>query len=234
MKFYLLTDRIQDRKVNLRQSQWQLTKVLRRYFFLLENFGQPGPWPWFGQDTPHTEDEIVIGAILTQNTNWGNVEKALANLRENKANSLEAVYSLGKRDLNRLKQLIRSSGFYNQKGERLFSAAKFIIENYRNLKKLSSLPLWKVREQLLSIKGIGEETADTILLYAAEKPIFVIDAYTRKFIDEYFKAEQSLFSRRKMVPYGNLQKFFMDNLPTNVKLFQDYHALIVKWGKEKS
>lgn len=233
VKFYLLTDRIQDRKVNLKQSQWQLTEVLRRYFFLVEKFGDPGPWPWFGKDKPHTKDEVVIGAVLTQNTNWGNVEKALDNLRKNRASSLRAIYQLGKRDLNHLKQLIRPSGFYNQKGERLFSLSKFIIENYKSLDNFFKLPIQKARKLLLSLKGVGEETADTILLYAGEKPIFVIDAYTRMFVEKYFGKEPSLLGRIKMVPYESLQKFFMDNLPADIKLFQDYHALIVRWAKMK-
>ncbi len=233
VNFYHLRDCLLDRKVVLEKSQWWPTKVLRRYFYLLKKFGSPGLWPWFSNDNPHTKEEIVIGSILTQNTQWVNVEKALKNLRKRKINSLSAIYQLGKKDLSSLKQLIRPSGFYHQKGERLFALTKFIIEDYRGLKKLSQLPLKSIRERLLSVKGIGEETADTILLYALEKPIFVIDAYTRRFVDEYFKKEISLNNNQiKKISYQPYQKFFMDNLPTNLQLFQDYHALIVRWGKE--
>ncbi len=234
VKFYLRGNRVQDRKVDLKKCLWQPTKVLRMYFFLLEKFGPPGPWPWFCDDQPHTKEEIVIGAILTQNTNWRNAQKAIDNLRKNKINSLAAVYQLGKKDLNRLKQLIRPSGFYNQKGERLFSLTKFIIDNYKNLENFFKLSEKKARDKLLSIKGIGEETADTILLYAGDKPVFIIDTYTERFVDKYFKDLPSFSDRAKMVNYEFLQKFFMDNLPANLKLFQDYHALIIRWGKIKT
>lgn len=232
VKFYHLSEGNNDRKVDLKNSQWQPTKVLKFYFILLKKFGNPGPWPWFNKGNQHTKEEIVIGAILTQNTSWSNVEKALNNLRKNKINSLKAIYLLAKKNLNQLKKLIRPSGFYNQKAERLFSFCEFIINNYKNLENFFKLSLKKAREKLLSIKGIGEETADNILLYAGEKPIFVIDAYTIKFVKKYLNRELSLFEEIKKIQYQTLQRFFMDNLPCNIKLFQDYHALIVRWGKE--
>ena len=233
VKFYLLNNHLQDKRVDLKRSQWRPTAVLREYFFLLKKFGHPGPWPWFNQGKKATKEEIVIGAILTQNTNWSNAEKALNNLRVNRLNSLKSIYKLGKKNLNKLKNLIYPSGFYNQKGERLFNLTKFIIENYKSLDNFFKLPIKKARNVLLSLKGIGEETADTILLYAGDKSIFVIDAYTRKFAIHYLKNELSLLDRTKMPPYKILQKFFMDNLPTDTKLYQNYHALIVRWGKEK-
>lgn len=230
--WHFCNDRSVNAIVDLTKCLWQPTKVLWFYFYLLQKFGEPGPWPWFNQGRPATKEEIVISAILTQNTNWRNVEKALDNLRKNKTNSLKAVYQLGRKNLNDLKQLIRPSGFYNQKGERLFGLAKFIIENFKSLDNFFKLSIKKTRELLLSLKGVGEETADTILLYAGCKPIFVIDAYTRKFVKRYFNQEPSFHDQNKIVPYKILQKFFMDNLPAEVKLFQDYHALIVRWGKE--
>lgn len=226
--------------VNLEKHRFRLSKVLKIYFQFLKKFGFPGPWPWFqdrlrrdGQLQPHSKEEIVIGAILTQNTNWRNVEKALNNLRKKKANNLEKIYKLGKNGLDELKKLIRTSGFYNQKAERLWRLSKFIIENYQNLENFFRLPIDKAREKLLSLNGIGEETADTILLYAGKKPIFVIDGYTRRFVEAYLnlKGVPSRHDRTEMVTYEVLQKYFSDNLPLNVKLFQDYHALIVRWGK---
>lgn len=239
--YHLESDRHKMVRVDFKKHLWRPSKILKIYFQLLQKFGEPGPWPWFNQGPPATKEEIVIGAILTQNTNWDNVEKALNNLRKNKANNLQTIYQLGKKDLEFLKKLIRPSGFYNQKGERLFGLTKFIIENYKSLDNFFKLSIKKARNLLLSLKGIGEETADTILLYAGEKPIFVIDAYTKRFLEKYFSKELSFFDRTKMASYQNLQKFFMDNLPrpsrraglpADVKLFQDYHALIVRWGKE--
>lgn len=227
-------NRCQSSKVDLEKSLWKPTKILEYYFYLLKKFGNPGPWPWFNQGVKHTKEEIAIGAILTQNTNWRNVEKALNNLRKNQANSLEKIYQLGRNDLDELKKLIRPSGFYNQKAERLWRLSKFIVENYKNLDNFFKLSLNEAREKLLSLNGIGKETADTILLYAAEKPIFVIDSYTRRFVSSYFKNISSHHGRAKMINYKIMQKFFMNNLPRNVELYQDYHALIVRWGKVKS
>lgn len=231
VKFYFLSDRFKDRKVDLEKSLWQPTKVLKLYFFLLKKYGDPGPWPWFNQGKKASIDEIIVGAVLTQNTNWNNVEKALDNLRKNKLNKIEKIYWLGKKNLIKLKQLIRPSGFYNQKGEYLFNLSSFLIEKYQGYKNFFKLSLKKARQYLLNIKGIGEETADTILLYAADKPVFVVDRYTIFFARKYFKNVTFLSDRSKMLQQ-NLQKFFMNNLPLNIKLFQDYHALIVRWGKE--
>jgi len=226
-------DRHKKCKVALKKCLWRPTRVLRLYFQLLKKFGFPGPWPWFSQKAKHTKEEIVIGAVLTQNTNWRNVEKALVNLRKRGGNTLFGIYTLGKINFDDLKGLIKPSGFYNQKAERLFNLAKFIIDNYCELQNFFLLSLKEAREKLLSLKGIGRETADTILLYVGEKPIFVIDAYTKKFFQKHFKNLPSFYDRAKIGNYLTLQRFFMDNLPPNTKLFQDYHALIVKWGKTK-
>jgi len=231
-------DRHKKCKVALKKCLWRPTKVLGLYFQLLEKFGFPGPWPWFQSrvrgsegERSHSKEEIVIGAVLTQNTNWYNVEKATANLRKSGGDTLFGIYTLGKINFEDLRNLIKPSGFYNQKAERLFNLAKFIIDSYCELQNFSLLSLKEAREKLLSLKGIGEETADTILLYAAEKPIFVIDNYTKRFFQRYFADLPSFYDRAKMEGYLTLQKFFMDNLPLNTKIFQDYHALIVKWGK---
>lgn len=228
--YHLRHGRCRDGKVDLKKCCWRPTKAMRLYFQLLERFGFPGPWPWFNQGVKHTKGEIVISAVLTQNTSWTNVEKALNNLRRKKANNLEKIYKLGKNGLDELKKLIKPSGFYNQKAERLWCLTKFIVENYKNLDNFFKLSLNETRGKLLSLRGIGQETADTILLYAGEKPIFVIDAYTERFVRAYLKHLPSHHGRFK---YEDRQKFFMDNLPLNIKLFQNYHALIVKWGKRK-
>jgi len=224
-------DRLQRKRVDLDKCLWRPTKVLELYFTLLKRFGFPGPWPWFNQGKRANKEEIVIGSLLTQNTNWRNVEKALENLRKSQANCLEKIYQLGKEDVARLKKLIRPSGFYNQKAERLWRLSKFIMENYGSLTNFFKLSLDEAREKLLSLKGIGQETADTILLYAAKKPIFVVDNYTKRFVGKYLKKVKILAGRSKVASYQILQQFFMDNLPKNTELFQNYHALIVKWGK---
>lgn len=199
------------------------SRILLLYFDLLFRFGEPGRWPWFDNDRPHTKEEIAIGAILAQNTNWRNVQLAISNLRRAGANSLLGIYQMGKTDFAKLAQLIRPSGFYNQKAERLFLFCKFIIKKYKTLARLSRWPTQKIREDLLSLKGIGKETADTILLYSLNKPVFVIDAYTKGFAQKYHLVEN--------LDYNSLQNYFITHLPKNTKLYQDYHALIVRWGK---
>lgn len=211
-------------RVNLAKHLWSPSKVLYLYLLLLSRYGEPGPWPWFGNGPAHTPEEIAIGAILTQNTNWKNVEKALYNLKANRVCTIRELYKLGEKDYAKLKELIRPSGYYNQKAKRLFEFCKFITEQYKNLKPF--LKQRTAREELLALHGIGPETADTILLYAGNQPVFVIDAYTKRFAKYY--------NLTKEASYQNLQKFFMENLPKDAKLFQDYHALIVKWGKSNA
>jgi endonuclease-3 related protein len=211
-------------RVDLDEYLWQPSRCMILYFDLLRQYGEPGPWPWWGKGEPHKSEEIAIGAILTQNTAWRNVEYALSNLKEEKANTIAGVYHMGKKDLKVLKKLIRPSGFYNQKGGRLFNFCKFIIEDYKSLGHFIKLPVEEAREKLLALKGIGEETADTILLYAGNKPIFVVDAYTKRFVKDHNLCKET--------DYDFLQKFFTENLPVNTKLYKDYHALMVQWGKK--
>jgi endonuclease-3 related protein len=234
VEFYLVNGRFQDRiKVNLRKSLWQINEVLRVYFFLLTNFGFPGPWPWFKNGQPSTKEEIVIESILTQNTSWKNVKKAMVDLKKKGLNNLKSIYVFGKQNLEGLKKLIRPAGFFNQKGERLFLLSKFIIEKYGRFENFSKLSLEKARRELLNQKGVGKETADAILLYALEKPIFVIDKYTQRFAEKYFLNSLKKQSDRikTLKSYDLLQKFFMSHLLCNVFLFQNYHALIVEGGK---
>jgi len=208
-------------------------------------YGKPsGQWKLWCK-RPKTEkerEEVLIGAVLTQRTNWKNVQLVMDSLKGAKINFLEDICRTGKR---RLAPLIKPSGFYRVKARYLFSLAKFIVENYGNLEKMRREKLVELRGKLLRIKGIGPETADSILLYALDKPVFVIDEYTRRLIKKR-KLSQNL-------SYDFLQKLFEKNLKprsriwTNChlrskskfhygvkrdfRLYQDFHALIVIDGK---
>ena len=190
---------------------------LRVYERLHEFFG-PQEW-WPGE----TALEVVIGAVLTQNTNWANVEKAIQNLKNAGLLSfplLQAIPLVG------LAEYIRPSGYYNIKARRLKNLFQMIEEEYQGeLDLLLGDTLENSRENLLSVKGVGPETADSILLYAAHQPVFVIDTYTHR-----------VFSRHQLVPeesdYHSLQEEFLGRLPGDVSLFNEYHALIVAVAKE--
>ncbi len=208
---------------NLKNYLWQPNQVFVVYFQLLKRFGFPGPWPWFHQGPLSTKEEIVIGAILTQNTNWNNVEKALKNLRKNHLNSLKKLLLFSQKNYWQLEQYLRPSGLYRLKTKRLINLITNIFSRYRSIDQMRKQPINKLRQFLLSMKGIGQETADTILLYALDKPIFVIDRYTQRFTRIFFNKEFS--------SYQKYQKFFEKNLSKNLELYKDYHALIVRWGK---
>jgi len=178
-----------------------------------------GPQYWWPAQEPF---EIIVGAILTQSAAWGNVEKAIANLKVAKALSSEALRRL---TLPEVAMLIHPCGYYNAKALKLKSFAHWLGEHYDdNLSKLFANNTDHLRQQLLSIHGIGQETADSIILYAANKPIFVIDTYTRRIIN-----------RIGLAPVGNsytaYQTLFMDNLPIDARLFNEYHALLVCLAK---
>jgi len=173
----------------------------------------------------------MVGAILTQNTNWKNVERAIANLK--KAGVMDPGRVLDTEN-GKLETLIRPSGYYRQKAERLRLASRKWIEIHAKLKTVNSKQgtgNWKptdpeLRNEWLSVKGIGPETADSICLYAFNRPVFVIDAYTRRFCEHY-----KLFSGKK---YEEYQEFFESNLPKDVGLYKEFHALIVEWAKRVS
>ena len=196
-----------------------MNKTQQIYTQLHKSFGKQGWWPLTIEGNkskhhvgkPETDKhrfEIMVGAILTQNTNWKNVEKALYNLSKNNLININKIKRIKK---EKLAQLIKPAGYYNQKAERLKIIAEFLSKN--------SNP---TREQLLSVKGIGPETADSILLYAYNKPFFVIDAYTKRIFGKLgYKAED----------YEQWQKLFMGNLRKDVDLFKEYHALLVELGK---
>jgi len=166
---------------------------------------------------------VIVGAILTQNTSWTNVEKAILNLK--KANLLSPA---GLRKKRRIKfaTLLKPSGYYNLKAKRLKNFINFLYSNHGgSIRKLSRLPTSEMRRQLLEINGIGPETRDSILLYAFGRPVFVVDAYTKR-----------IFSRHALIKessdYDTVQRFFMNNLPEDEMLYNEYHALIVRLGKE--
>ncbi|MBU0946496.1 MAG: endonuclease III domain-containing protein [Proteobacteria bacterium] len=190
---------------------------LRVYDRLYDHFG---PQKWWPGETPL---EVMIGAVLTQNTNWLNVEKAILNLKDAGLLSFPLLLDL---PLDTLAEYIRPSGYYNIKAKRLKNLLQMIEEQYGGeLELLFADSLENSRINLLSVRGVGQETADSILLYAASQPVFVIDTYTHR-----------VFSRHGLVPeesdYKTLQEEFQGRLPEDALLFNEYHALIVAVAKE--
>ena len=184
---------------------------------MLAHYGEQRWWP---ADTPF---EMMVGAMLTQATAWTNVEIAIARLKDADALSPAAIRSM---DTDTLAALIYSSGFYNAKARKLKALAQFLGEAYDdNIDAMRLVYGAKLRRELLGVKGIGEETADAILLYALGKPSFVIDAYTRRLISRLGIAPDS-------EAYSAYQKLFSDNLQQDTAMFAEYHALIVQHGKE--
>jgi endonuclease-3 related protein len=179
-----------------------------------------GPQYWWPAGSSF---EVMLGAILTQNTSWSNVEKAIANLKKHKLLELSKLYRLSHR---RLASLIRSAGYYNIKARRLKEFLKFLHDCYEDkIENMSGEGTLKLRKRLLSVKGIGQETADSILLYALNKPIFVVDSYTKRILLRHNLIEENF-------GYEEVQNLFMQNLRNSVKLFNEYHALLVRLGKE--
>lgn len=179
-----------------------------------------GPQHWWPGETPF---EIVTGAILTQNTNWTNVEKAIRNLKS--ANRLTAE-SLQYIELSDLAELIRPAGYYNVKAKRLKEFVDWLFENYEgSLTGLEQIDTDQLRAELLTVKGIGRETADSILLYALGRPVFVVDAYTARITVRHGLIEPD-------ADYEQLRELFESNLPQDTQLYNEYHALLVRAGKE--
>ncbi len=191
----------------------QLQKIYRRLLDACE------PQHWWPAEEPF---EVMVGAVLTQSVAWRNVEKAITNLKEAGALSPQALRRLG---LPEIASLIRPCVYYNVKARKLKALVEWFEKYCRDdLNEMFAIDTGELRRQLLSVWGIGEETADSIVLYAAEKPVFVIDAYTRRIIDRIGLAVDGS-------SYGAYQSLFMDNLPADVKLFNEYHALLVCLGK---
>src|SRR4030042_3794670 len=172
-----------------------------------------GPRHWWPGETAF---EVMVGAILTQNTSWTNVERAIQSLKNEGVLNPEGLHRLKK---SRLATLIRPSGYFRIKADRLKAFMNFLLENYDGkIGRMGKEELETLSEQLLRVKGIGPETADSILLYGLQKPVFVVDAYTKR-----------ILSRHGLIPektsYEEIQRLFMRNLPREEKLFNEYHAL---------
>ena len=179
-----------------------------------------GPQHWWPGETPF---EIVTGAILTQNTNWTNVEKAITNLKSAEKLAPDKLHHL---EISRLAELIRPAGYYNIKAKRLKSFINWLYDNYDGeMSNLELVDTDQLRAELLAIKGIGRETADSILLYALSRPVFVVDAYTARITLRHELIEPG-------ADYEQLRELFESNLPEDVQLFNEYHALLVRAGKE--
>jgi len=199
-----------------------MNTIQKIYDVLLTNYGQQGWWPlsdigyhpgkYYLIKTHSQIFEVYVGAILTQSASWKNVEKAIYNLKKNDLLNPKAIIE---KDPETIKHAIKSVGYYNQKYQRLVDISKF----YLSLK--DRMP---TRHELLSVKGIGKETADSILLYAHREPIFVVDAYTTRIL-------LNLKIIKKNAKYEEIQKLFMDNLPRDFKVYNEYRALLVEHAK---
>jgi len=163
----------------------------------------------------------MVGAVLVQSTAWRNVEHAIGNLKESDVLSPAAIREL---TLERLESLIRPSGFYRVKARRLTALCEYLGERYSDsIEAMRERPTVELRRELLAVYGIGEETADDILLYALDRPVFVVDAFTRRICHRLGLCQQDS-------SYGDLQQMFHDHLPKDAELFNEYHALIVRHG----
>jgi endonuclease-3 related protein len=187
------------------------------YNLLFTAYGPQNWWP------AETELEMMIGAILTQNTSWSNVEKAIQNLKTGNLLSIEALSDI---PAPTLAEHLRPAGYFNIKAKRLKNLIAFIQEKYAgDLNGLFSRDTDTIRMELLSVRGIGLETADSMILYGAGRALFVVDTYTHR-----------ILSRHNLIGeeagYYDLQTMFMDNLPHDADLFKEFHALIVKTGKD--
>lgn len=193
-------------------------KILHEMFERL--FGRYGPQHWWPGETPF---EVMVGAILTQNTNWKNVEKAIGNLKAQKALNPKKLLNVQE---ERLAQWIKPAGYFNVKTKRLKAFLEFLHRDYGgDISRMRSQPTPFLREQLLGVKGIGKETADSILLYALHHPIFVVDAYTYRVFTRHYLIEEE-------AQYDALQALATEHLPPAVEHFNEFHALLVMVGKD--
>lgn len=190
---------------------------LLRYYEAMS--GALGPMHWWPARTPF---EVIVGAILTQSTAWGNVERAIANLRAARVLTPTAIARLR---LSRLAELVRPSGYFRQKAKKLKAFVRFLDSEYRgSLGRMFATPTEKLREQLLAVHGIGPETADSILLYAGNHPVFVVDAYTHRIFGRHGITDGK-------ADYESVRAQVEASLPRDVGLFNEFHALIVNTGK---
>jgi endonuclease-3 related protein len=182
-------------------------------------FRAHGPQHWW---PARTRFEVIVGAILTQNTSWTNVERVITALRREKLLSAAAIEGVS---LERLAELIRSSGYFRQKARKLKEFVRFLRENYGgSLNKMFAAPTAVLRQQLLGVHGIGPETADSILLYAGGHKVFVVDAYTRRILERHGLV-------REKASYEEIRELFECSLTPDAALYNEYHALIVHTGK---
>ena len=194
-----------------------LTHTLQQIFENL--FKEYGPQSWWPADTPF---EVMVGAILTQNTAWGNAEKALADLSKVCDLTPEGILSLAP---EQLQEAIRPSGYFRQKAARLRGFCQFLAQRYGgDPSSMAPVPIAELRDELLSLHGIGPETADSILLYALGRPVFVVDAYTVRLFSRIGLCEEKS-------KYDDVQSLFMKNLQIDAQMFNEYHALIVRHSK---
>ena len=197
-------------------AQTQLP-VLNNYYRSL--FDAQGPQHWWPSRTLF---EVIVGAILTQNTSWSNVEAAIRNLRAARLLSPVAIEAI---PVAKLARLIRPSGYFRQKAKKLKAFTAFLFLRYSgSLARMFRTPTQILREGLLSVHGIGPETADSILLYAGDHPVFVIDAYTRRILERHNLATPKH-------SYEELRELFESSLPRDPQLFNEFHALIIHTGK---
>lgn len=193
-------------------------RVLRQFYqALLDRYGPQHWWP------AQSQVEILVGAILTQNTNWTNVERAIENLRHAGLLNLTALRDV---PVERLAELIRPAGYFNIKAGRLKNLLEWLWQRYDgDLRSMFAQSTRQLREQLLSVRGIGRETADSILLYAGGHASFVVDAYTFRVMVRHGLIDEQ-------ADYEQLKELFEDNLEPDPRLFNEYHALLVRVGKE--
>jgi endonuclease-3 related protein len=190
----------------------------RTYYDAL--FAAYGPQHWWPGRSPF---EVIVGAILTQNTSWTNVEPAIRNLHREKLLTPRAIETAS---LARLARLVRSSGYFRQKAKKLKCFARFLRSEFGgSLTRMFRTPTAVLREKLLSVHGIGPETADSILLYAGKHPVFVVDAYTRRLLERHELATPAQ-------SYEEIRRLFERSLPGDAPLYNEFHALIVRIGKE--
>lgn len=198
-------------KVNMRDRLYTIYQLL---------YGHFGPQRWWPGETPY---EVMVGAVLTQNTNWNNVEKAIDNLKGAGALSYEKMASM---PTGLLAEYIRPAGYYNIKAVRLHNLLELIREHYDgSVERMMAEETGNLRQTLLSVQGIGPETADSILLYAMQRPVFVVDTYTYRILSRHDLIAED-------VTYDAIQQLFMDNIEPDTDLYNEYHALLVCAAKD--
>jgi endonuclease-3 related protein len=186
------------------------------YQLLLKAYGPQNWWP------AESSLEVMVGAVLTQNTNWQGVEKAIANLKKN---GILALDKLHHRSIEELAEFIKPAGYFNLKARRLKNLIGMVVEVFGgDLAAMGQTETAQLRQELLLVNGVGPETADSILLYAFHRPIFVVDTYTYRVTSRHGLIEEE-------INYQALQDLFMEHVPLDVNMFNEYHALLVKVGK---